>query len=226
MKRIEVLDVWRSFCVLIMVVYHALYDAALFGKFSMAFFDRPAMLVLRYVTAGCFIFISGLVSARSNRGIRRGFTIFCLGFAVTVVTTLAGMQVAFGILQFMGIAMMLCGLVKKYCGIPKKPWFALACAALFILCACTLPGFTVNSRWLYPLGVKYAGFASADYFPIFPWIFLTLLGAWCGAYVFESEAKILKRQFPKVLTFPGKHSLLIYLLHQPILYGICLLLWG
>ena len=74
-------------------------------------------------------------------------------------------------------------------------------------------------------GFVSSGFYSADYFPILPWIFVFLLGTWLGGKI--REGKLPERFytarfpfFPKV----GRHALLIYILHQPILAGLCFLI--
>ena len=84
-----------------------------------------------------------------------------------------------------------------------------------------------ENRWLYPVGFMYQGFSSADYFPLMPWLFLfimgTVLGGWC---LKNRENRILTAPLPAPMTFLGRHSLLIYLIHQPVLYGLSFLLWG
>ena len=85
----------------------------------------------------------------------------------------------------------------------------------------------VTVPWLYPLGLTRPDFASADYFPLLPWLFLflmgTVLGGWCLRH---RDCRLLTVPLPGALTFPGRHSLLRYLLHQPVLFGLAKLIWG
>ena len=77
------------------------------------------------------------------------------------------------------------------------------------------------------LGFTAPGFYSADYFPLFPWLFLFLVGTALGGWCLEHrESKILTASLPGALTWPGRYSLLIYVLHQPVLYGVSYLIWG
>ena len=86
---------------------------------------------------------------------------------------------------------------------------------------------SVSVPWLYPLGFPGPGFSSADYFPLLPWLFLFLVGAALGGWCLDHrESRLLTAPLPRALTFPGRRSLLIYLLHQPVLYGVSFLLWG
>lgn len=86
---------------------------------------------------------------------------------------------------------------------------------------------TVSVGWLYPLGLLSPGFHSADYFPLLPWFFLflagTVLGGWC---LDHRDNRLLTLSLPGFLTWPGRHSLLIYVLHQPVLFGVSYLIWG
>ena len=85
----------------------------------------------------------------------------------------------------------------------------------------------VSVPWLYPLGFTAPGFYSADYFPLLPWFFLFLMGTALGGWCLENrDSPLLTKSLPPALTWPGRHSLVIYVLHQPVLYGISYLIWG
>ncbi len=226
MKRIEVLDVWRSLCVAVMVVYHGIYDMTVFGMADRSVLASAAAHVTEYAAAASFILISGMVSGYSRDLLKRGFTVFCIGLAVIAAMNAVGEPASFGILQFLGISMMLLSRcrdkLKKYIGCPAFP---LCCAVLFAVFAALTEAVRVKAKWLYPLGFTYEGFYSADYFPLLPWIFVYLLGAWGGALIEKYRyLPAFNRHYPAMLTFPGRHSLAIYVLHQPIIYGICALI--
>lgn len=229
MKRVEALDVWRSLCVFGMMVYHAIYDLALFGRLDGAVLRTLPVQALHWSVAAGFILISGIAARFSRGGLRRGFAVFCTGLAVTLATTWVGLPVCFGILHFLGAAMMLCARLRPTL-FPEergpRPWQPALFLALFALTAVWTGHVTVPARWLYPLGFRYAGFYSADYYPLLPWIFLYALGAWLGGVILvHRDSRLFTRCFPLPLTFAGRHSLLIYLLHQPVLYGLCRLLF-
>jgi len=96
--------------------------------------------------------------------------------------------------------------------------------ALFFLTQYWTNHTPVGVGFLFLLGFLTMSFTSADYFPILPWFFLFLLGSWMGGFLVEwrrtRQWKVFDVSVPRALTWPGRHSLLIYMLHQPILYGL------
>lgn len=227
MKRIEVLDLCRSLCLILMVVWHGLYDLALFGRLDMAAMESLPAKAAAALCAGGFILISGICARLSRNNIRRGFTVFCAGAVLALVMALLRMPVAFGILQFFGLTMILYGLARERLDRLRSRAFPAACVLLFILSGALTALVTPPFDWLYPLGFKSESFYSADYYPLLPWVFLFLLGTWLGGRVQDRrDAPVFTRHWPRALTFPGRHSLAIYLLHQPVLYGLCRLIFG
>ena len=224
-QRYEWLDMWRSLAVLTMLVFHALWDLERFGVVASGTMETHAADVVRYLGGGSFILISGMLALRSERCLRRGFFLFCVGLAVAVVTALVKLPVRFGILQLLGVCMMLCGAARDALRRYTGPVFAAAYLLLFVLTWLITARITVSWRFLYPLGLRAEGFFSADYWPLLPWAFLYLLGTQLGALLLRGGAED-RRRFPAALSFPGRHSLVIYLLHQPILYGLCFLLFS
>jgi uncharacterized membrane protein len=225
--RIDLLDLWRGLAVVLMVVYHFLYDLALFGKLSWtALFSTP-LGVMQKIICCSFILLAGASARFSRNNMRHALVVLLAGVAVEVGAAIGGQTIRFGILQLLGVSMVLYHFSGKY--LQKLPGCLLAAlgGALFALTAWWTGAVQVTVSWLYPLGFMGPGFSSADYFPLFPWHFLflmgTALGGWC---LVHRDQPPLNTRLPRALTFPGRHSLLIYLLHQPVLYGLCVLLWG
>lgn len=215
-QRVEILDLWRSLCVAVMLVYHLLYDLCLFGYLDAELMETWPMLTVRFVFAGSFVLISGACVRFSRNPVRRGFVVFCAGALVTAVTLFASYPVAFGVLHLLGVCMVLYGLLRERIERYNGPAFAAACAALFAAASLLTAKVTVSVKFLFPFGLKYPGFFSADYFPLLPWAFLFLLGTSIGKFLCTRNAPFPRRRYPPALTFPGRHSLLIYLLHQPV----------
>jgi uncharacterized membrane protein len=84
----------------------------------------------------------------------------------------------------------------------------------------------VRFPWLIPLGIVPEGFISSDYFPLLPHLGFFLLGAVLGKTLYAKKQSLLldvnaRNPIIRFFRFCGKHSLWIYLLHQPVLNSIC-----
>ena len=217
-QRNDWLDLWRSLAVLTMLVFHALWDLELFGILRTGTMDTPMADAVRYLGGGSFILISGMLVLRSRDGLRRGFRIFCLGLAVAVVTALIRLPVKFGILQLLGVCMMACYALRERLARLRNRLFSCVFLLLFGVSWYATTRIVPPWNWLYPLGFRAADFVSADYWPLLPWGFLYLFGT-----QIQLKNGAGERHLPAALTFLGRHSLAIYLAHQPVFYGLCLL---
>lgn len=223
-RRIELLDLWRSVSVAVMVFYHAAYDLALFGRLDMAVFDRWPLRAVRYAAAVSFLIISGAASRWSRSAARRGFTVLCAGFAVTAATSLVGMPVTFGMLHLIGASMLISSAQARRLQSARGALMPVLCAAAHFSMLELCRSVRVGVKWLYPLGLRYPGFYSADYYPLLPWFPVFLFGIWLGGVIERNAEKpALSRRYPPAATFAGRHALAIYLVHQPVLYVLCLL---
>ena len=80
-------------------------------------------------------------------------------------------------------------------------------------------------QFLFPLGIVYKGFHSADYYPLIPWFFLFMAGTFAGRFlVGDKTPAFMKNTRVRPLAFLGRHTLVIYLVHVPVLMGIYKLL--
>lgn len=226
-QRIDIIDAARGLSVILMVIHHALFDMVEFLGAPSWFFYNPVFNILHYFFAGLFIFLSGVSSQFSRSNIKRGIKVFLIAILLTIVTSLPFVNepIRFGVLHLLGFCMIFYGLTRKIWD--KLP--RIAAPALFIILivgtALLVKLVPINVSWLWMFGWFQKGFFSADYFPIFPWIFVFLLGTWAGFFIIEN--KLPKWFYEKrVPVFPvvGKKALLIYIVHQPILYGVTMLI--
>lgn len=228
MKRIDVLDVWRSLAILMMVAYHLLYDLYLFNVLSYEQVNHPLAFSLRLGAVCSFMLISGMVVRFSKSSLRRGAIVFCCGLVVSLVMGFFGMPVQFGVLHNLGAMMLLYSFFKRAGGIfPKGIWFPAVCAVIFALTYYIGQNVFVETELLVPFGLVCEEFYSADYYPLLPWGMLFVIGVWLGEKleVTRERFPLLQRKIRPIFTFMGRNSLVIYLAHQPLLYGICWLIW-
>jgi uncharacterized membrane protein len=92
---------------------------------------------------------------------------------------------------------------------------------------CQLPEGLYRNYFTAYLGFPQRGFYSTDYFPLIPWFFLFLTGFFLFRILDSKNlnGRLFSRGQIPVLNWLGRNSLLVYLLHQPILYGLCLILF-
>lgn len=226
MKRIEVLDVWRSLAILLMITYHLLYDLYFFGELGRQWVFGPWAMSIRFAAVGSFMLISGIVVRYSRNSLRHGAIVFCCGLLVSLVMEFMGQHVQFGVLHNLGTMMMAYGFISPRLRVPRGIWFAVLCVAVFALTYYIGDTVRTQTDLLVPLGLHSPGFRSADYYPLFPWSMIFALGVWIGGHMPEWRERmpLLQRHFHPALTIAGRNSLLIYLAHQPIIYGACWLL--
>lgn len=242
-SRIDILDAVRGVAILAMVFYHGLYDIADVFGVRMPLFD--ALSVLEPPFAGAFILLAGISCRFSHSNVRRGLRVLAVAMVVTGVTALfsyfvsPGQTIWFGILHFMGTAILLYALVAKVVERIPRPVAAGLWAVLFILTyslpwsyavglpglfSLAVPAWARNVPLFFLLGLPDTAFTSADYFPLVPWMFLFLLGTVLGEPIRERKlpAWFYTARVP-VLAGAGRNTLLIYVLHQPVIYLLLLL---
>ena len=224
-KRIQLIDAIRGFCVVLMVIHHLLYDLVIFLDAPLWLFKNSVFDVLHYFFAGMFIFISGVSSRFSRSNVKRGLKVIAAALVITLVTLFLKMPIYFGILHFLGFCMLFYGLTAElWEKLPQIIAPILYCVLLIASAIWVKKTGFVHVKWLWMFGFKYEGFYSADYFPILPWIFVFLLGTWAGKYVVERRLPnwFYSADVP-FLPAIGRKAFIVYLLHQPVLYGLVLL---
>lgn len=240
-KRVALLDELRGLFILLMVFYHGCYNLAEIFRLDMPFFYSLPMQFLQLLIAGDFIFISGAVSRYSRSNLKRGLQIFGCGMVLTVVTAvvLPSQIVLFGVLHLLGFSMVFFALAQKALDKLHPTVGLLLCTVIFLGTyfvargvigfppfAMPLPQALYTTKFLFWLGFPGPGFYSSDYFAVFPWLFFFLAGSYCGVFLKAGRfPEWVYRPHVSWLSKVGRHTLVIYMLHQPILYGVMTLLF-
>ncbi len=230
-KRIWELDAFRGLCILGMVVIHLLYDLSyLFPVLDLE--DAALYHFVKDWGGLLFLILSGICVTLGSHPVRRGLVVLAGGLLCTAVTY--GMYkldmadesliIYFGVLHCLGTCMLLWPLFKKL------PWWVLAVLGLGAIWGSGhLDGRYFDFPWLIPLGFLTQTFASSDYFPLFPSLGYFLAGAALGKLLYKNRRSLLPMIngdffLLRFLQWCGRQSLWIYLLHQPLLYGLIMLL--
>lgn len=231
-KRIWELDALRGLCILGVVAVHFVYD--LVELYALVQWDYPPLFSFIMNWGGILFFLmSGISVTLGRRCIRRGLLVIGGGLIISAVTygmyrfgfAGKGLIIYFGVLHCLGVCMLLWPIFRKL------PHWALA---LFGLALVALGFYLrelpwVDTYFLMPLGIPWKGFSSSDYFPLLPYFGFFLMGSALGKSVYKNKESLFPRANTNNLVIRffllcGKHSLWIYLLHQPILSGIFFLI--
>lgn len=227
-KRIWEIDFLRGVAIILVVGYHLLFDLGEFVGIKKFFgwstdLSSVAWIIAQHVFAGLFVLLSGTSSTLTRSNVRRGLRLLAVSLAVTVVTYIfdPASAIYFGILQCLAVAMLLYGAAFEKAG-------AVACAVwgtLVLGLAAVLPILrrmpALRTDWLLPFGLTSPSFSSFDYFPLVPWLGIFLIGAALGKSVYAPKRSLLPWRLPPTfVNWAGRHSLWIYILHQPIIMGV------
>lgn len=228
------IDLLRTLAILLMIVYHSAFDLAEFWGWDIDVFGG-GWKVLARGTASLFLLLVGISFAVSHgrmmlaegdevidaRGhgyrkhLRRAMRILLAALLITIATYLADPRtyVRFGILHLIGVSALLLPLFARL-----REWNALI-GVIIIVLGFRLLELRFGTAALLPFGFLPYNFHTVDYFPLLPWFGVILLGFALGHFVYIRHRRPLFpiKKLPSWLTFPGRHALAFYLIHQPIL---------
>lgn len=228
--RIECLDVARGCALIAMLVYHFTWDLEFFGYLPPGYAQVGGWKLFARAIASSFLILVGvgLVLAHGE-GIRwpsfrkRCFQIAAGAAAITAATLAFTPQgfVFFGILHLIAL-----GSLLALAFLRLRFWLTAASAALVIAVSFAFTTPWTDSRWLAWIGFSEHPPLSNDFVPLFPWFGPILIGmAIAQAFArfgiwkkLEGLNGVFRPLWP--LSTLGRHSLLFYLLHQPISIGV------
>ena len=233
--RYALLDELRGLDLVSMMLYHACWDLVFLFDVNMRWYAGTPGRLWQQTICWVFILLSGFCAPFGRYMLRRGTVVFGAGAVVTLATLvfMPEGRVIFGVLTFLGAAMLLTGVLEP---LLKKvmPAVGLAVSAvLFAVCypvgldwvglggwKLMLPQSLYANYFTAFLGFYPDWFYSADYFGLLPWLFLFWAGYYLHKAVGRRRMEPLRRPVCPALGWMGRHSLLLYLLHQPVIYGV------
>lgn len=244
-KRIYLLDELRGLVVFCMVFYHGFYCMSEFFGMTTGTKLLDFFMPAEPFFAALFIVISGISSRLSHDNTKRGVRLLLIALGLTLATAIVlpmikieGAEIYFGILHLLSLSMLIFSLARK--GLDKiNPILGfILCMLLYFLTyrvsagyvgldgikTFALPSVLYRTNYFMPLGFFNSSFYSADYFPLLPHTFMFLAGTFLGVYAANGRFPAFSyRRRSKALCFLGRHALIIYIVHQPIIYGLLML---
>ena len=230
-RRIALIDIARTIALGAMVIFHFTYDLEMFGFAPRGTMASREWVVFSWTIAGSFIFLSGVSLVLAAHGgliqprkyIKRLAMIGLAAIAVTAGTyvSVGSAFVRFGILHLMFMASIF-GLLVLH----RPFWLTgLIGAAILAIPYATNWPFLGSAYWLW-LGKSMQLPPMVDYAPLIPWLGVFLLGMAAGQlatrlsmWVWVAGLIDANTRWAKIASWPGQHSLAVYLIHQPVLFG-------
>jgi len=230
-KRLQFIDLLRGLAILLMVLFHGAYDLTFYSLVQFNFYSDPFWLSARTLIVSMFLSLVGvslvLASSHSINWRRYSKRMAWLLASAALITLSSyfmfpGRTIVFGILHFVALASLL-GLLFS-----ASPYLSLITGIGLILVGTLFSHPLFNQPALHWIGLMTFKPATEDYVPLLPWMGVVLLGISAGHLLKKTGAgkKLLccycSFGFARLLALAGRHSLLIYMLHQPVLLA---LLW-
>jgi len=219
-NRIISIDVLRSFAIVLMVVFHFIYDLRFFGYVEWSIPDGAGWRTFRHIILISFLICLGASLHLSyQNGIdwkkfsKRLTQILVSALAISLVSLVIvpNNYIYFGVLQFIAVASVLCIMFAN------KPRASLS-MGLFIIATYNIGG--VSGMWPFTYIQNHLPAYSNDYVGLFPWLGVVFVGIWSASTSFVKKDPLRHLKKYTWIAFPGKHSLVIYLVHQPALFAI------
>lgn len=244
-RRYRIPDILRGITLLSMTGYHLMWDLVYLYGVRAPWYRSYIGYIWQQSICWSFILLSGFCWGLGKRPLRRGIYVSLCGALVTIATVIfmPEQRVVFGVLTFLGAAMLLMIPTEKLTRNLPPAIGLSASALLFFLIRnvnlgtlgfeglelAQLPDSLYQNLLTTFLGFPGPDFASTDYFSLLPWFFLFSAGHFLRRLLQpvmersrQPKTDGLLYSLSKPLVWLGQHSLLLYMLHQPIIYGICM----
>jgi uncharacterized membrane protein len=231
-RRFWEVDTLRGVAIAMMVIFHLMWDLRAFAEYYVVlhegfwFYFQQTIATLFISLAGVSLVLS-YNRAKERQGntrglyakfLKRGLRIFGVGMILTVVFAVLRLGAdEFGVLHLIGFSIIIVYPFLRY------RYLNLGLGVGLIALGFYFRTFYVDYRWLVWLGLEPRNYYYSDYFPVVPWFGVVLLGIFVGNMLYRDGRRQLalpdlSRFIPLTwLQFLGRHSLLIYVIHQPIL---------
>lgn len=236
-KRYSTIDILRGITIISMILYHGMWDIVYIHNVDIPWFDSLIGGIWQQSIAWSFVLMSGFCFSFGKKRIKSGLVLLLCSGVITLVTVIFMPQqkIMFGVLTMLGSCVLIVHFFEKILEKINDIVGVISSIIVFLFLKNISSGYVgieglfkiqmpkvlyINILTTY-LGLPYKGFWSMDYYGVLPWIFLYIVGFYL--YKFCERKKYmdnLDKIHIMVLELVGKHSLIIYMLHQPIVYAI------
>lgn len=241
-ERYTTVDILRAIAIFAMIIYHTLWDLVNVFGVEIDWFYSSWGQIFQMSIRWSFILISGFCWSLGRQNIKRGLMVLGGALIIMVTTALFTPEsiITYGVLCLIGIGMIITNPFSRlFSKIPAWIGF-LGCLLLFFVTydvelgrlgagdfvILELPDFLYQNGFTALFGFPPSDFYSSDYVPLLPWLFSYFMGFFIFKFFEQRDwLKYLKRLKCRPLEWVGRRSLIIYLVHQPIIYGVLYLIF-
>jgi len=222
-NRVWEIDMLRGILVVFLIIFHTIYDLEFLYNIPIGY-TTGFIYISGRIVATSFILVSGISTVFSRNSFKRGIIVFFTAMIITLGTYIFDKDffVIFGILHLLSICMMVSPLLKKL-----SPLWLFIISILLASTYFVIPYINVTHNLFFMFGIHNGEFSSSDYYPILPWAWAFVLGIALGKIMYKEKKSIFKfsvRENP--LNYLGRHSLWIYVFHQPVILLLLTVIMG
>ncbi|HHH35673.1 MAG TPA: DUF1624 domain-containing protein [Gammaproteobacteria bacterium] len=226
--RYLLVDVLRGLAIVLMIVYHFTFDLNYFHRVRVDFYHDPFWLNFRALIVSLFLGLVGVSLFLATRhGLDRARFLRRLGRVAgcAVLVSLGSYlvfprsMIFFGILHFIAVASVLALPLVRF------HWLNLVLGLALLALGLGVQHPLFDHPALQWVGLMTHKPVTEDYVPLFPWLGVVLLGIFAGRLLYREPLSALARwhsdhPLPRLLALGGRHSLLIYMVHQPLFFTV------
>lgn len=219
-KRIWEIDLARGILIILMIILHILFNLEYFYKVPINY-SYGFVNIVRVIVASSFILISGVSTSFSKNSFKRGLMVFFVAIIITIITYIFDNDayIIFGILHMLGVCMMISPILKRF-NISRL--FILL--IILILINHMIFKIQIKNNYFFMLGLRNEDFISLDYYPLLPWSSIFIVGILLNKIIYKKKKSIFSFQIKdNFISFLGRNSLLVYIVHQPIILVVMFL---
>ena len=230
-QRFLEIDFLRGIGIIMVVVFHLFFDFDFFGilpnemyeGFWLIFQRSAASLLILVFGISLVLRYEKLKGKETNifsKFVERSLFLAGVALLITIATWIYPHNgfIIFGIIHFFALSVILGYFFQRFY------YLNLALGLAIVLIGLQFSELTVDTNLLFWLGLSFKGFYTLDYFPLFPWFGIVLIGIFIGKKVYinskNTKVESQKSWITSIVAYLGRNSLFIYIAHQPILIGI------
>lgn len=216
-SRIWELDFFRGIALISMIYFHAVYDMKEFFGYNIRY-ESGINFYIGKLSVILFILISGISCSLSRSNVKRGLRLLGVALLVSLFSYVynPAFVIKFGIIHFFAVCMLLYPLINKL----NTPLLIILGTLIIALNTYT-SRISSSNEYLFPFGVTSPGFVSSDYYSLVPWLGLFLYGMVLARTLYKKKESLFSFQpGNNPVSFFGRHTLILYVIHQPVLLGL------